>query len=134
MVLTIAGPSSSAADFAALRSWGSLSACRFRWLGSKPVRVLTYWAQLKALGHEVRLVPPSYVKPYVKRSENDAIDPEALTSDYIPQDRFPEDVPREVSSDKKSPDPVSDSGVRRLGRRGTALFAACARGERCQWN
>jgi transposase len=38
------------------------------------------WAhQLKALGHELRLMPPSYVKPYVKRGKNDATDAEAVT-------------------------------------------------------
>jgi transposase len=37
-----------------------------------------YWArQLKALGHEVRLMPAAYVKAYVKRQKNDAIDAEA---------------------------------------------------------
>ncbi len=30
------------------------------------------------LGHEVRLIPPSYVKPYVKRGKNDAVDAEAI--------------------------------------------------------
>ena len=34
-----------------------------------------YWArELKAMGHEVRLMPPSYTKPYVKRGKNDAVD------------------------------------------------------------
>lgn len=38
-----------------------------------------YWArELVALGHETRLVPPSYVKAYVKRGKNDAIDAEAI--------------------------------------------------------
>jgi transposase len=38
-----------------------------------------YWArQLVALGHTVRLVPPQYVKPYVKRSKNDRNDAEAI--------------------------------------------------------
>lgn len=38
-----------------------------------------YWAhELRMLGHEVRLMPPSYVKPYVKRSKNDAADAEAI--------------------------------------------------------
>ena len=33
------------------------------------------WARaLMALGHEVRLMPPTYVKPYVKRQKNDAAD------------------------------------------------------------
>ena len=30
------------------------------------------------LGHEVRLVPPVYVKPFVKRQKNDAADAEAI--------------------------------------------------------
>lgn len=38
-----------------------------------------YWArELAALGHEVRLLPPCYVKPYVKRGKNDALDAEAI--------------------------------------------------------
>jgi transposase len=38
-----------------------------------------HWArQLIALGHEVRLIPPAYVKPFVKRQKNDAIDAEAI--------------------------------------------------------
>ena len=37
-----------------------------------------HWARaLKTLGHEVKLLPPAYVKPYVKRGKNDAIDAEA---------------------------------------------------------
>ena len=32
-----------------------------------------HWSRkLKALGHTVRLMPPAYVKPYVKRQKNDA--------------------------------------------------------------
>ena len=30
------------------------------------------------LGHEGRLIPPAYVKPFVKRQKNDAADPEAI--------------------------------------------------------
>ena len=38
-----------------------------------------YWGrEIGALGHEVRLVPPVYVKPYVKRQKNDAVDAEAI--------------------------------------------------------
>jgi len=38
-----------------------------------------HWArELQALGHEVKLMPPAYVKPYVKRQKNDAADAEAI--------------------------------------------------------
>ena len=36
-----------------------------------------HWArELTALGHQVRLMPPAYVKPYVKRGKTDASDAE----------------------------------------------------------
>ncbi len=39
-----------------------------------------HWSrELKALGHTVRLMPPAYVKPYVKRQKNDAADAEAIS-------------------------------------------------------
>jgi transposase len=38
-----------------------------------------HWSrELRALGHTVRLMPPAYVKPYVKRQKNDAADAEAI--------------------------------------------------------
>ena len=38
-----------------------------------------HWSrELKGLGHNVRLMPPAYVKPYVKRQKNDAADAEAI--------------------------------------------------------
>jgi transposase len=38
-----------------------------------------HWSRgLQALGHTVRLMPPAYVKPYVKRQKNDATDAEAI--------------------------------------------------------
>jgi transposase len=51
-----------------------------------------HWArEIRALGHEVRLMPPSYVKPYVKRGKTDAADAEAIceavtrpTMRYVP--------------------------------------------------
>ena len=38
-----------------------------------------HWArELIRLGHEVKLIPPVYVKPFVKRHKNDALDAEAI--------------------------------------------------------
>jgi transposase len=38
-----------------------------------------YWGrELSRIGHEVRLIPPAYVKPFVKRQKNDAADAEAI--------------------------------------------------------
>src|ERR1700731_2417101 len=38
-----------------------------------------HWSrELQELGHTVRLIPPAYVKPYVKRQKNDAADAEAI--------------------------------------------------------
>jgi transposase len=39
-----------------------------------------YWArEITGIGHEVKLIPPTYVKPFVKRHKNDAADAEAIT-------------------------------------------------------
>ncbi len=51
-----------------------------------------FWArEIAALGHEVRLIPPQFVKPYVKSQKNDAADAEAIceavqrpTMRYVP--------------------------------------------------
>src|SRR5215472_13328463 len=38
-----------------------------------------HWSrELQGLGHSVRLMPPAYVKPYVKRQKNDMADAEAI--------------------------------------------------------
>jgi transposase len=56
--------------------FAKLSPCR---VGMETCASANYWArELIALGHEVRLMPPQYVKPYVKRSKNDASDAEAI--------------------------------------------------------
>ena len=39
-----------------------------------------YWSrELQGLGHTVKLMPPAYVKPYLKRQKNDAADAEAIS-------------------------------------------------------
>ncbi|ESY79945.1 transposase IS110 [Mesorhizobium sp. LNHC220B00] len=54
----------------------SLPACL---IGIEACATSHHWARvLTALGHEVRLMPASYVKPYVKRQKNDASDAEAI--------------------------------------------------------
>ncbi|MBO6686831.1 MAG: IS110 family transposase [Parvibaculum sp.] len=48
-------------------------------IGMEACATSHYWArELVAIGHEVRLMPASYVKPYVKRGKNDALDAEAI--------------------------------------------------------
>lgn len=48
-----------------------------------------HWApELTALGHEVRLIPPMFVKPYVNRGTSDAIDAAICEADTRPTLRF----------------------------------------------
>jgi transposase len=48
-------------------------------LGMEACGTSHHWArELTKLGHEVRLMPPAYVKPYVKRGKTDAADAEAI--------------------------------------------------------
>lgn len=48
-------------------------------IGMEACATAHHWArELMTLGHEVRLIPPRYVKPDVKRNKNDAVDAEAI--------------------------------------------------------
>jgi len=48
-------------------------------VGMEACATAHYWArELIALGHDVRLMPPAYVKPYVKRNKTDAADAAAI--------------------------------------------------------
>ena len=56
--------------------FAALAPCQ---IGVEACGTAHYWArELIALGHEVRLMPAAYVKPYVKRGKNDAADAEAI--------------------------------------------------------
>lgn len=48
-------------------------------IGMEACSASHHWArELSKIGHEVRLIPPIYVKPYVKRGKSDAVDAEAI--------------------------------------------------------
>ena len=48
-------------------------------IGMEACGTAHYWARtLAAMGHAVRLIPPSYVKAYVRRGKSDALDAEAI--------------------------------------------------------
>src|SRR5512147_186414 len=48
-------------------------------IGMEACATSHYWArELGGLGHEIRMIPPRHVKPYVKRGKNDALDAEAI--------------------------------------------------------
>lgn len=55
---------------------GGLEPCL---IGMEACATTHHWArELEAQDHQVRLMPPAYVKPYVKRNKNDAADAEAI--------------------------------------------------------
>src|SRR5512135_1074175 len=59
-----------------LEFFGGLSPCL---VGIEACPSAHYWSrELRALGHTVKLMPPSYVKAYLKRSKNDANDAAAI--------------------------------------------------------
>lgn len=59
-----------------LRFFERLPACL---VGMEACATAHYWArEISALGHTVKLLPPAYVKPYVKRGKTDAADAEAI--------------------------------------------------------
>jgi len=59
-----------------LAFFGKLAPCL---IGIEACATSHYWArELRKLGHDVRPMPPSYVKPYVKRQKNDTADAEAI--------------------------------------------------------
>ena len=59
-----------------LEFFSQLERCR---VGMEACGSAHYWArELIAMGYEVVLIPPAYIKPYVKRGKNDAVDAAAI--------------------------------------------------------
>ncbi len=59
-----------------LKFFSSVAPCL---VGMEACSSAHHWARaLSELGHKVKLMPPSYVKPYVKRGKNDAADAAAI--------------------------------------------------------
>lgn len=59
-----------------LRFFEGVSPCL---VGMEACGTAHFWArEIAALGHEVRLMPPAYVKAYLRRQKNDAADAEAI--------------------------------------------------------
>jgi transposase len=59
-----------------LRFFGKLPRCL---IGLEACATAHYWGrELAAIGHEVRLIPPHYVKPYVRRNKSDRADAAAI--------------------------------------------------------
>ena len=59
-----------------LEFYSQIEPCR---VGMEACGSAHYWArELIAMGHEVVLIPPAYIKPYVKRGKNDAVDAAAI--------------------------------------------------------
>ncbi len=85
----------------------SIAPCR---VGMEACGSAHYWArELVAMGHEVVLMPPGYIKPYVKRGKNDAVDAAAICEAMSrPDMRF---VPIKSAAQQAGVDAAQDSGT-----------------------
>src|SRR6476661_3129860 len=106
-----------ASDCGAGKCWPSSATFHAVWSGWKRVR----WArELRALGHEVRLMPAQYVKAYVKRNKNDVADAEAICEAVVrPTMRF---VPTKTAEQQAAV--LLHRGRERLVRQRTMLVNA----------
>jgi hypothetical protein len=85
-----------------------------------------YWArELRALGHEVRLMPAQYVKAYIKRNKHDAADAEAIceavgrpTMRFVPVKTAEQQATAAASGPRATGAPAHDAGERVAGTSG----------------
>ena len=90
-------------------------------IGMEACATAHHWArELIALGHEVKLMPPAYVKAYVKRNKNDAADAEAIceavtrpTMRFVPVKSADAQSILMLASGSPSPGPTAHSADQR---------------------
>ena len=111
-------------------------------IGMEACATSHYWArELAKLGHTVKLMPPAYVKPYVKRGKNDATDAEAICEAmsrpnmrFVPVKSADQQAVLMLHRARALSDPAADDAGERVpgasggvGDRGPARYQACAR-------
>ena len=114
-------------------------------IGMEACATSHYWArELAKFGHTVKLMPPAYVKPYVKRGKNDATDAEAICEAvtrpnmrFVPVKSADQQAVLMFPSYAGASDPAADdAGERVPGASGgvrdrdPARYSTCARTDR----
>jgi len=80
---------------AVLGFFATLSPCV---VGMEACATAHHWArEIARFGHTVRLMPPQYVKPYVKRHKNDRADAEAICEAVSAPDEYSSKGAAEIS-------------------------------------
>ena len=93
-------------------------------VGMEACATAHYWArELMALGHTVKLMPPAYVKAYVKRNKNDAADAEAIceavtrpSMRFVPVKDAEQQAVLMLHRARRTPSPVPGPSLRRAHR------------------
>ena len=104
-------------------------------VGMEACATAHHWArELTALGHTVKLMPPAYVKAYVKRNKNDAADAEAICEAvtrplvrFVPEGRRAA-VGIDAASSAQSSGPTTHDAGQCLARSHGRIRHRCAAG------